>query len=84
MSYKGKKNYAGHFLLGNIIHYLKKNDFLLYDLGGIDPIRNKAVFDFKKGTGAERVFYSDEKLIGGFFLRLIFKFLCLIRFYVKR
>ena len=84
MSYEGKKNYAGHYLLGNIINYLKNSRFLSYDLGGVDPTRNKAVFDFKKGTGAERVFYCDEKLIGGVLLKLIFNFLCLIKFYVKR
>ncbi len=31
-----------------------------YDMGGVDPERNKGVYDFKKGTGAQLVHYLGE------------------------
>ena len=32
----------------------------LFDLGGIDPINNRGVYDFKKGTGATQIDYEGE------------------------
>lgn len=31
-----------------------------YDMSGVDPINNKGVYDFKKGTGAEEIKYLGE------------------------
>jgi lipid II:glycine glycyltransferase (peptidoglycan interpeptide bridge formation enzyme) len=32
----------------------------LLELGGIDPVKNKGVFDFKQGTGAQEITYLGE------------------------
>ncbi len=84
ISYKGKKCYAGHYLFEKVVEHLKHNNYRLYDLGGVDPKRNKAVFNFKKGTGSSVIFYEDEKVFGSFIIRLLFKALCWMRYHVTR
>jgi lipid II:glycine glycyltransferase (peptidoglycan interpeptide bridge formation enzyme) len=31
-----------------------------YDMSGVDPVNNKGVYDFKKGTGAQDLQYLGE------------------------
>ena len=31
-----------------------------YDMGGVDPVNNRGVYDFKKGTGARALEYLGE------------------------
>ncbi len=57
---KGRKVYATYGLFGSIVQYCCKNKILHYDLGGIDPIANPGVYNFKKGTGARKVEYIGE------------------------
>jgi len=44
----GKKLYAAYLLQLQWLLWCKQKGCLKYDLGGIDPIENKGVYDFKK------------------------------------
>lgn len=45
----GRKYNASYFLHFHIIEYLKNNNVKIYDLGGINKIKNPGVYNFKKG-----------------------------------
>jgi hypothetical protein len=55
-----RKVYASHATLWALVGACRQQGALSYDLGGVDPIRNKGVFDFKNGTGACLVEYLGE------------------------
>jgi lipid II:glycine glycyltransferase (peptidoglycan interpeptide bridge formation enzyme) len=43
-----------------LANHLAQNGATTYDLGGIDPIKNKGVYNFKRGTNAADVEYLGE------------------------
>jgi len=53
-----RKLYPSNRLLYTLLLHSKSLGAVTYDLGGIDPINNPGVYNFKKGTGA----YSHKKL----------------------
>jgi hypothetical protein len=46
---------VSHALVFELVKYCKKIGCTTYDLGGIDPINNAGVYNFKKGTGANTI-----------------------------
>ena len=80
-SISARKSYASHGLLWALFNQCAAIGVSRYDLGGVDPIKNKGVFDFKKGTGAELIKYLGEWEYGSFpFLKCLVN--CLM--YVKK
>lgn len=57
---EARNNYATFGLFWALIEECHKRGVQTYDLAGIDPINNKGVFNFKKGTGAEIFDYLGE------------------------
>ncbi len=55
-----RKVYASHATLWVLLGACREQGALNYDLGGVDPVKNKGVFDFKHGTGARTVEYLGE------------------------
>ena len=55
-----RKVYASHALLWALTEACREQGALTYDLGGADPVANKGVFDFKRGTGARLFEYTGE------------------------
>lgn len=52
---EGLRARASYLLLWRLIQACKESGVERYDLGGIDPIANPGVFDFKRWTGARSV-----------------------------
>jgi lipid II:glycine glycyltransferase (peptidoglycan interpeptide bridge formation enzyme) len=48
----GRKVYASHATFWELMSQCAHRGVLYYDMGGADPINNRGVYDFKKGTGA--------------------------------
>lgn len=59
-SLEGRKHYASHGTLWALANELARRGVVRYDLGGIDPVNNRGVYDFKHGTGAMEVTYGRE------------------------
>ena len=57
---EGRKNYASHRVLIALAHECAKRGCDFLEFGGIDPEKNKGVFDFKNGTGARAISYIGE------------------------
>lgn len=57
---EGRRCYASYALLWALIRACRRLDVSTYDLGGVDPIKAKGVYDFKRGTGAADVEYLGE------------------------
>ena len=55
-----RKNYATYATFWSLAEACRARGVQTYDLGGVDPERNKGVYDFKKGTGAQLVHYLGE------------------------
>jgi hypothetical protein len=55
-----RKVYASHAALWALFDACREQGARHYDLGGVDPVNNKGVFDFKHGTGARPVEYIGE------------------------
>jgi hypothetical protein len=55
-----RKVYSSHALLWALTEACREQGALAYDLGGADPVANKGVFDFKRGTGARLIEYEGE------------------------
>ncbi|QQR81390.1 MAG: peptidoglycan bridge formation glycyltransferase FemA/FemB family protein [Deltaproteobacteria bacterium] len=55
-----RKVYASHATFWELMRRCSEQGIRWYDMSGIDPINNKGVFDFKKGTGAEILSYLGE------------------------
>ena len=56
----GRKTYASHAVFWALAESCFQLGMQRYDLGGIDPISNRGVYDFKKGTGSFQVDYEGE------------------------
>ena len=52
---EARKVYASHATLWALLDHCSRMGLRDYDLSGVDPVRNKGVFDFKHGTGANLV-----------------------------
>ncbi len=55
----GRKVYASHASFWELMSQCAHRGVVCYDMGGADPISNRGVYDFKKGTGA-----IDTKQLG--------------------
>lgn len=60
VSPQGRKQYSSHVTTWALFNYCASEHCTTYDLSGIDPINNKGVYDFKRGTGATEVKYIGE------------------------
>ena len=56
----GRKTYASHAVFWTLAESCFQLGMNRFDLGGIDPINNRGVYDFKKGTGATQIDYEGE------------------------
>lgn len=56
----GRKVYASHAAFWELMKQCSKRGVCWYDMGGVDPVNNKGVYDFKKGAGAEEFSYLGE------------------------
>jgi FemAB family len=56
----GRKQYSSYVTAWKLFDECVNLNFTNYDLSGVDPINNKGVYDFKKGTGAKEVTYLGE------------------------
>jgi len=56
----GRKSYASHAVFWMLAEECFERGMKQYDLGGIDPLNNRGVYDFKKGTGSVQVDYQGE------------------------
>lgn len=56
----GRKNYSSHRTLIALGEECARRGCTTLELGGIDPEKNKGVFDFKNGTGARKTTYLGE------------------------
>jgi len=57
---EGRKTYSSHRSLISLEKECAKRGCTTLELGGIDPEKNKGVFDFKNGTGAQITTYLGE------------------------
>ncbi len=57
---EARKVSASHAVLWKMLEFCSSIGATTYDLGGIDPVGNKGVFDFKQGVGAQRIEYLGE------------------------
>jgi lipid II:glycine glycyltransferase (peptidoglycan interpeptide bridge formation enzyme) len=55
-----RKVYASHATLWALFEHCSQQGLSHYDLGGVDPIGNKGVYDFKQGAGACLIKYLGE------------------------
>jgi lipid II:glycine glycyltransferase (peptidoglycan interpeptide bridge formation enzyme) len=55
-----RKVYASHAVFWELMRQCASRGVQWYDMSGMDPVRNKGVYDFKKGTGAGEVSYLGE------------------------
>jgi len=51
----GRKVYASHATIWSLMNHCKDIGIKIYDLSGVDPIKNKGVYDFKHGIGSELI-----------------------------
>ena len=56
----GRKKYASHAVFWALAEQCFQLGIKQFDLGGIDPVNNRGVYDFKKGTGTVQVDYLGE------------------------
>ena len=56
----GRKTYASYAVFWALAESCFQLGMQRFDLGGIDPINNRGVYDFKKGTGSFQVDYEGE------------------------
>jgi len=56
----GRKTYASYAVFWALAESCFQLGIRRFDLGGIDPINNRGVYDFKKGTGATQIDYEGE------------------------
>jgi lipid II:glycine glycyltransferase (peptidoglycan interpeptide bridge formation enzyme) len=57
---EGRKTYSSHRTLVALAQECARRGCTTLELGGIDPEKNKGVFDFKNGTGARITTYLGE------------------------
>ena len=56
----GRKVYASHAAFWELIKQCAARGVQWYDMSGVDPINNRGVYDFKKGTGAQDMRFLGE------------------------
>ena len=56
----GRKSYSSYATFWKLTEVLSDLGVKVYDLAGIDPVANKGVSDFKRGTGATEIKYLGE------------------------
>ena len=59
-SREGRRTYASNVALGALLELLARRGIRNYDFGGVDPVKNKGVFNFKHGAGGTEVTYGGE------------------------
>ncbi len=59
-SIEGRRRYSSHVALWELMNELARRGVGKFDMGGVDPVRNKGVYDFKHGVGAHDVRYLGE------------------------
>ena len=57
---EARKVYASHAVFWELMRQCALLGVQFYDMGGVDPVRSKGVYDFKKGTGASNLTYLGE------------------------
>lgn len=57
---EGRQNYSSYVTFWELANELSRRGVVRYDLGGVDEVNNKGVFDFKNGTGAVPITYGGE------------------------
>jgi len=57
---EGRKVYASHAAFWELMRECASRGIEWYDMSGVDPIGNKGVYDFKRGTGARDLRYLGE------------------------
>jgi len=57
---EGRKVYASHAAFWELMRLCASRGVSWYDMSGVDPVNNKGVYDFKKGTGAEELYHLGE------------------------
>ena len=62
----GRKVYASHLAFAELMKQCARRGPNWYDMSGVDPAKNKGVYDFKKGTGAADLQYLGEWDWGSF------------------
>lgn len=55
-----RKTYASYACFWALMQGCSLRGVHQYDMGGIDPVNNRGVYDFKKGSGAQAVEYLGE------------------------
>lgn len=56
----GRKTYAAYAACWSLVAECVRRGATRYDLAGVDAVRNKGVYDFKRGTGAREVHSLGE------------------------
>lgn len=56
----GRKVYASHAAFWELMKQCAERGVEWYDMSGVDPVNNRGVYDFKKGTGAQDLQYLGE------------------------
>jgi hypothetical protein len=59
-SSEGRKTYASNVALHHLLEVLAQRGVVKYDFGGVDPVNNKGVYDFKHGAGGHEQLYVGE------------------------
>lgn len=59
-SLAGRKSYASHVATHGLLLELLRRNCKQFDFGGVDPVANKGVFNFKHGTGGTEQRYGGE------------------------
>ena len=59
-SVAGRTSYAAYATCWSLVEDCARRGVARYDLAGVDKVRNKGVYDFKRGTGAREVRYLGE------------------------
>ena len=57
---QGRKQYSSYPTLWKLFNSCADAKISNYDLSGVDPIKNKGVYDFKHGTGSTEINYLGE------------------------
>jgi len=56
----GRNMYASHAAFWELMKQCAVRNINWYDMSGVDPVKNRGVYDFKKGTGAQDLQYLGE------------------------
>ena len=83
----GRELKGSYLLQWNAIEWLKANGCKWYDLGGIDPVKNKGTYDFKSGlsgkTGKDLYQVGQFDLAPNLFTKLMVRMADRLRQFVR-